>query len=179
MPDIPEGRRRIMRAIRSKDTGPELALRGLLHRSGYRFRLHRRDLPGTPDIVFPSRRAAILMHGCFWHQHRGCPHANIPTTRKCYWLPKLARNKERDLDTAARLEAAGWRHLVIWECELIDPSAVLSKAGAFLGPPGAAMLCSPILGAQREHSPRGGTDRSKNASRGRRAPGEIGGETDA
>ncbi len=135
--EVTTGRRRVMRAIKSKDTGPELALRRLLHRSGYRFRLHRRDLPGTPDIAFPARRAAILMHGCFWHQHSGCCHANVPVTRQSYWLPKLARNRERDVQTSIRLEAAGWRHLVIWECELIDLPAVLRKVRAFLGPPGA------------------------------------------
>jgi DNA mismatch endonuclease Vsr len=138
VPDIPEARRRIMRAIRSRDTGPELIVRKLLHRSGYRFRLHRRDLPGTPDLVFPSRRAAIQVHGCFWHQHVGCPHANIPATRQSYWLPKLGRNKQRDLESAERLVAAGWRYLVIWECELCNPQEVLRSAVAFLGPPTAA-----------------------------------------
>ena len=138
VPDIPEARRRIMRAIRGRDTGPELTLRKLLYRSGYRFRLHRRDLPGTPDLVFPSRRAAIQVHGCFWHQHLGCSHANIPATRQSYWLPKLARNKQRDLESAERLEAAGWRHLVIWECDLCNPQEVLRSAVAFLGPPGSA-----------------------------------------
>lgn len=85
-----------MRAIRKKDTKPELIVRRLLHGMGYRFRLHRRDLPGTPDIVLPRYRAAIQVHGCFWHQHARCCHANLPSSRTSYWLSKLARNVQRD-----------------------------------------------------------------------------------
>lgn len=109
-----------MRAVRKKDTKPELAVRRLLYAMSFRFRLHRRDLPGSPDIVLPRYRAAIFVHGCFWHRHDGCRHANLPRSRPEYWLPKLARNVERDRAALAALEAAGWRVLVLWECELRD-----------------------------------------------------------
>lgn len=133
---VPEGRRRVMQANKSKGTKPELVLRRLLHALGYRFRLHRRILPGTPDLVFPGRRAAIQVHGCFWHQHEGCPKAHLPRTRQDYWFPKLRRNVERDKDSAARLEAMGWRTLTVWECELAHPAAAVARAADFLGPPG-------------------------------------------
>lgn len=174
--NVDAGRRRVMRAIRSKDTGPELALRKLLHHSGYRYRLHRRDLPGTPDTVFPARRAAILIHGCFWHQHSECRHGRVPATRQSYWLPKLARNKERDQQTSMRLEAAGWRHIVIWECELIDLPAVLQKVCAFLGPPGADGVGKPSL--ERQHSPRRNTDGRNNGRRNPRASNKVRDEAD-
>ena len=106
-----------MRGNRGKDTKPELTLRRALHGMGYRFRLHRRDLPGTPDIVLPRHRAAIQVHGCFWHQHLGCDRAHMPKSRQEYWGPKLARNVARDRDNERRLVEAGWRVLVVWECE--------------------------------------------------------------
>ena len=121
-----------MRAIKGRDTGPELALRRMLHAMGYRFRLHRRGLPGRPDLVFPGRRAAILVHGCFWHQHEGCRHARVPRSRPGYWLPKLARNVERDREKLELLEALGWRVLVVWECSLTDREAVAREAASFL-----------------------------------------------
>ena len=114
----PERRSGNMRSIRSKDTAPEMHLRSLLHRLGYRFRLHRPDLPGKPDIVFPSRRKIIFLHGCFWHQHEGCREGRIPDTRRCYWQPKLARTKERDCQTRKALQSAGWHVLTVWECQL-------------------------------------------------------------
>src|SRR5690606_29651257 len=92
----PEARSRNMAAIKSKGMKPELAVRKLLHQLGYRFRLHRHDLPGRPDIVFPGRRAIVQVHGCFWHQHPGCRHARIPGSRQDYWGPKLKRTVERD-----------------------------------------------------------------------------------
>lgn len=110
-------RSRIMRAIAKKNTRPELAVRRTLHALGLRFRLHRSDLPGTPDVVLPRHKMAIQVHGCFWHQHPGCRHAKQPRSRPDYWLPKLARNTERDVQSKAALKAAGWRVLVIWECE--------------------------------------------------------------
>jgi DNA mismatch endonuclease, patch repair protein len=110
-------RSQIMRSITKKNTRPELAVRRALHAMGLRFRLHRRDLPGTPDIVLPRHKIAVLVHGCFWHQHTGCRHAKLPRTRPEYWLPKLARNIERDSKAKAALQAGGWRVLVIWECE--------------------------------------------------------------
>lgn len=127
-----EARSRIMRAIRKKDTGPELAVRRALHRMGYRFRLHRRDLPGSPDIVLPRHGAVILVHGCFWHQHVGCRHGTVPRVRQDYWIPKLTRNVERDAQARAALEALGWRVLVLWECEIGDADALADQLSRFL-----------------------------------------------
>ena len=107
-----------MRAVAQKNTKPELRVRRRLHALGYRFRLHRRDLPGTPDIVLPRHKVVILVHGCFWHQHPGCRRAARPHTRQSYWLPKLDRNVARDAKAVASLKALGWRVLVLWECEL-------------------------------------------------------------
>ena len=120
-------RSRIMRSINKKNTRPELAVRQVLHAMGLRFRLHRRDLPGTPDVVLPRHRAVVLVHGCFWHQHAGCKHAKLPRTRPEYWLPKLARNAERDARSKAALEAAGWRVFVVWECETKDRQALARR----------------------------------------------------
>lgn len=108
-----------MRSIRSKDTAPELTVRSALHRNGYRFRLHRTDLPGKPDIVLPKHKAAVFVHGCFWHQHPDpdCRNAQLPRTNTGYWTPKLARNVKRDRDAAERLRTMGWRVLTVWECE--------------------------------------------------------------
>lgn len=105
-----------MSRIRSKDTQPELAVRKALHRLGFRFRLHRSDLPGKPDIVLPKWKSVILVHGCFWHGHRGCEE-HTPSSNIDYWAPKLARNKERDRQNLKNLRALGWKCLVIWECE--------------------------------------------------------------
>ena len=107
-----------MRRIRNRDTAPEKIVRSILHRRGYRFRLHRKDLPGKPDIVFPSRRKVIFVHGCFWHQHGACPEGRIPSTRLSYWKPKLERNKKRDALNLQRLRTLGWEALEIWECEI-------------------------------------------------------------
>nr|WP_262984958.1 DNA mismatch endonuclease Vsr [Sphingomonas daechungensis] len=95
-----------------------MRVRRLLHRMGFRFRLHRCDLPGKPDVVLPRYRLAILVHGCFWHQHPGCRHARLPRTRQNYWLPKLARTQERDLRNVVELNRLGWRTLTIWECSV-------------------------------------------------------------
>lgn len=121
-----------MRAIAKKNTKPEIRVRQRLHALGYRFRLHRRDLPGTPDIVLPRHRAVIQVHGCFWHQHLGCRHATAPRTRQGYWLPKLERNVARDRASTAALEALGWRVLVLWECELRDDSALDARIRTFI-----------------------------------------------
>lgn len=121
-----------MSAIRGKDTKPEVLLRSLLHRDGYRFRLHRRDLPGTPDIVFPSRRKVVELRGCFWHQHPGCKKCTVPQTRQDYWLPKLARNRERDRANEQAMRELGWNVLVVWECEMRHPEQVVSEVKAFL-----------------------------------------------
>ena len=122
-----------MRAIRSKDMRPELAVRSLVHKLGYRFRLHRKDLPGKPDLVFLSRRKVIFVHGCFWHSHQRCRAAHVPKTNLDYWLPKLMRNQARDAKNIAALSAAGWKSLIIWECELKDTSAALRTVKRFLG----------------------------------------------
>ena len=107
-----------MRRITKTDTKPEFAVRRAAHRLGYRFRLHRRDLPGTPDLVFPRLRKVILVHGCFWHQHVGCRLARQPKSRPDYWLPKLERNRKRDAETQAALRELGWDVLVVWECQV-------------------------------------------------------------
>jgi DNA mismatch endonuclease (patch repair protein) len=124
-----------MARIRSKDTHPELVLRSLIHGLGYRFRLHRKDLPGKPDIVFPGRRKIIFAHGCFWHQHPGCPEGRVPGSRLEYWAPKLTKNQSRDAANQSHLKDEGWDLLVIWECELKDISAVKRKVRDFLGSP--------------------------------------------
>ena len=121
-----------MRAIRSKDMQPELKVRSLAHRLGYRFRLHGKDLPGKPDLVFPSRRKVIFVHGCFWHSH-DCKAAHVPKSNQAYWLPKLERNKTRDEKNIEALRAAGWNALVIWECETCDERGVTKRLRKFLG----------------------------------------------
>ena len=125
-----------MRAIRSKDTTPEMAVRSLVHRLGYRFRLHRQDLPGKPDLVFPARRKVILVHGCFWHAH-GCKTGLVPKSNKDFWLPKLRGNKARDRKTLKALAQQGWDVLVIWQCELKDSHAVGLRVKRFLGRKGS------------------------------------------
>lgn len=107
-----------MAQIRSKDTKPEFAVRSLLHKMGYRFRLHRRDLPGNPDIVMPKYRSVIFVHGCFWHFHKKCRDGKIPATNKKYWSKKLQYNQLRDKTNIKKLRDGGWRVLVIWECEV-------------------------------------------------------------
>lgn len=122
-----------MRAVKGWDTEPEIIVRRLVHRLGYRFRLHRADLPGKPDLVFPGRRAAIFVHGCFWHGH-GCRRgARIPKTNSIYWTAKLTRNAARDARHLIDLERLGWRALVIWECELKDDARITSELLSFLG----------------------------------------------
>ena len=107
-----------MSRIKGRDTAPELKLRSLLHRAGFRFRLHVRDLPGKPDIVLPKYRAAIFVHGCFWHRHKGCRNATKPSTRTEFWQDKFDGNVERDRRNRAALEEAGWTVITVWECEL-------------------------------------------------------------
>lgn len=116
--DIPPHRRALMARIRSKDTMPELRVRRWLHAAGYRFRLHRADLPGRPDIVLPRFRVALFVHGCFWHQHPGCRKAILPKVRTSFWEKKLARNVERDWQNREELARRGWRVEVVWECEI-------------------------------------------------------------
>lgn len=148
MDNVSDDRRRMMSKVRSKDTGPEMTVRKLLHAAGYRYRLHRQDLPGRPDLVFPSRRTVIQVHGCFWHQHPGCRRAHIPKSRQEYWVPKLARNVARDRDNERRLEEMGWRTLVIWECELAEIEVVAQRSKEVLGPPGKREQVGPLPGPE-------------------------------
>lgn len=113
----PISRSENMRRIRSNNTAPELLVRRLLYSLGYRYRLHRKDLPGKPDIVFVGKRKVIFVHGCFWHAH-GCSTGHQPRSNQDYWSPKLARNVERDAHNRARLEALGWKSLIVWECNI-------------------------------------------------------------
>lgn len=122
-----------MRAVRSKDTSAELIVRRILYASGYRYRLHVRELPGCPDIVFPGRKKAIFVHGCFWHGHDCARGARKPKANADYWQSKIEKNKARDGKTAAAFEAAGWRAEIIWECELRDKQSVRSRLIEFVG----------------------------------------------
>ena len=121
-----------MRAIRSKGMKPELAVRSLVHRLGFRFRLHREDLPGKPDLVFGPRRRVIFVHGCFWHRHT-CKAAHDPKSNRGYWAPKLERNRRRDEQNLAALKAAGWLALIVWECETLDETELAKRIRKFLG----------------------------------------------
>lgn len=127
-------RRANMRAIRSKGMKPELKIRRLVHSMGYRYRLHRHDLPGRPDMVFPSRQKIIQINGCFWHQHSdpSCLKAHIPKSNTEYWLPKLEKNKKRDDENLKRLMEMGWKILVIWECELSNNIKIKKIIKSFL-----------------------------------------------
>jgi len=122
-----------MARIKRSDTRPEKIVRSLLHKLGYRFRIQLKGVPGRPDVAFVKRRVAIMVHGCFWHAH-GCPSANLPKTRAEFWEAKFKANKERDLRLQAAAEAAGWRCLVIWECETKDKAALATRLSADLGP---------------------------------------------
>lgn len=119
-----------MRSVRQAHTGPELIVRKILHGLGLRFRLQRRDLPGTPDIVLPKHRTVIFVHGCFWHRHVGCSKATTPKTRVEFWQDKFDRNIERDQIKEQALVASGWRVLTVWECETRQPSTLMNKLRA-------------------------------------------------
>lgn len=121
-----------MQAVRSKDTKPELAVRRLACELGYRYRLHRKDLPGKPDLAFIGRRKAVFVHGCFWHGHDCARGARQPKTNNVYWVEKIARNQARDQVHLATLSARGWRILVIWECELKQLDLMRARLAAFL-----------------------------------------------
>lgn len=114
-------RSEIMGRIVSKDTLPEVRVRSVLHRMGYRFRVHSKDLPGKPDVVLPKWKTVILVHGCFWHGH-DCCEGRIPKSNTGYWVPKLARNKQRDIENAEKLKQLGWNRIVIWECQTGSPA---------------------------------------------------------
>ncbi|MDR3506345.1 MAG: DNA mismatch endonuclease Vsr [Caulobacteraceae bacterium] len=134
----PAKRSAVMARVKGKNTGPELTVRRTLWRLGARYRLHRRDLPGAPDIVLPGRRLVIFVHGCFWHGHDCARGARIPKANRDYWLAKVGRNRARDIENRTRLEALGWRVEVIWECDLKDAAALEARLRALLEPPTSA-----------------------------------------
>lgn len=131
----PDRRSENMRRIKSKGMKPELAVRSLVHRMGYRFRLHGKDLPGKPDLVFRSRKKVIFVHGCFWHLHDDpdCHDGKLPSSRTHYWRPKLERNRVRDAANLKVLESMGWRALIVWECAILKQEQLAAKIARFLG----------------------------------------------
>ena len=132
----PEKRSAVMRRVKGRNTTPELAARKTLTRLGARYRLHRKDLPGNPDIVMPGRRLAIFVHGCFWHGH-DCPRgARVPKQNRDYWLGKVERNRARDIASRTALESQGWWVETIWECEMKDPMALEARLRRVLDHPG-------------------------------------------
>ncbi|HAD08299.1 MAG TPA: very short patch repair endonuclease [Porticoccaceae bacterium] len=128
----PRERSKRMSLIRGSDSAPEMKLRRLVHGMGYRYRLHVKELPGKPDMVFPSRHAVIFMHGCFWHRHKACKLARLPKSRLDFWQPKLEENRKRDLRNQERLKKMGWRMLVVWECQIVDTQRVSNIVKEFL-----------------------------------------------
>ncbi|QIO36952.1 very short patch repair endonuclease [Bradyrhizobium sp. 1(2017)] len=155
----PATRSRMMASIKGKNTAPERAVRRMLHTLGFRFRIHRRDLPGKPDIVLPRHRLAILVHGCFWHRHPGCRFATTPKTNAPFWQAKFQNNIRRDMEALGQLDEAGWRTLVVWECSV--------KADA-QGKSGLPRLLQQAIASQKRHLqipkaiPRRRNTRSKN-----------------
>lgn len=133
--EVDPQRSALMARVRSKDSKAELAVRRQAHLMGYRFRLHRRSLPGTPDLVFPRLNKAIFVHGCFWHRHRGCVRTTSPKTRRALWSAKFEQNVRRDRIKRRQLKALGWDVLVIWECETFDCRKVAKRLDAFLSRP--------------------------------------------
>jgi DNA mismatch endonuclease (patch repair protein) len=129
----PSQRSANMARIRGRDTGPELAVRRIAHNLGYRFRLHRRDLPGTPDLVFPARHKVVFVHGCFWHRHSGCRFAYEPKSNVEFWNAKFAANIARDARVQGELERMGWSVLTIWECDTAKPDLVVEILKEHLG----------------------------------------------
>ena len=132
--DVAPDRRRIMAAIRGRDTKPEMLVRRLLHRLGYRFRVGQRQFGWRPDVLFSARKKAIFIHGCFWHGHQPCSTWRPPKTRSKIWESKLTKNRERDLRTVADFDRQGWATLVLWECELRSVDLVTQRLVEFLGP---------------------------------------------
>lgn len=123
-----------MSRIRSRDTTPERVVRSVLHRMGYRFRLHAKELPGHPDIVLPRHSTVVLVHGCFWHQHPRCRFAYTPKTRRSFWQRKFEENKERDVRARRRLRNLGWRVVTVWECQTEDAKSLAAKLRLLLTP---------------------------------------------
>lgn len=140
MTDIVDSRRRseMMGGIRGRNTAPELAVRRIAHRMGLRFRLHRKDLPGRPDLVLSRYRLVVFVHGCFWHRHEGCRSASMPRSRTAFWKEKFASNVARDARQQIALKALGWRVLVLWECETRQEATVERKLAALIRNEGSA-----------------------------------------
>lgn len=132
MKETPEQRSRIMRAVKGQDTKPELVVRRLAHGMGYRFRLHRKDLPGKPDLVFPRLHKVVFVHGCFWHGHDCARGSRQPKSNADYWHTKITRNRQRDAAHLVALREKGWSAAVFWECELKAPSQVARRLKGFL-----------------------------------------------
>lgn len=128
----PEKRSRIMARVKGSNTRPELLVRSLIHRMGFRFRLHRRDLPGCPDIVLPRHRKVIFIHGCFWHGHEGCHRSARPTSNQDFWEKKLSGNIERDKRNVLELKELGWKVLVVWTCETKETERLIAILSRFL-----------------------------------------------
>ena len=128
----PEKRSRMMAGIKGKNTRPEMLVRRLVHGMGFRYRLHRKDLPGSPDLVLPRLRKVIFVHGCFWHRHPGCGLAYTPKSNTQFWLEKLEANTRRDARALKALDALGWEILVVWECEVSDFPSLSLKLASFL-----------------------------------------------
>ena len=126
-----EKRREIMASVKSRDTKPEKIIRSLVHRMGFRFSLHRSDLPGKPDIVLPRHGKVIFVHGCFWHGHARCRKATMPATNTVFWTEKIAKTKTRDTKAKRQLRRAGWQVLVVWECEIVRTEKLMRKLNQF------------------------------------------------
>ena len=131
-PLTPEQRKKTMQHVKDKDTGPEMTIRRLVHKMGYRYGLHRKDLPGKPDMVFTSRKKIIFIHGCFWHGHNCKSGRKKPRTNENYWVSKIEKNKKRDVINRKKLKEMGWNILVIWECEINDILKIKNKIEQFL-----------------------------------------------
>ena len=138
--NVSDATRKAMQSNKGKNTKPEMLVRRLVHAMGYRYRLHRRDLPGCPDMVFGSKQAVIEIRGCFWHRHPGCRLAYLPKTRRDFWQGKFDRNVERDARNRQALENAGWRMLVVWECETRNVKVLMERLTCFLEPETDATL---------------------------------------
>lgn len=130
----PEQRSQNMSRIKGRNTKPEMIVRSTCHDLGLRYRLHRKDLPGTPDLVFPKHRLCLFVHGCFWHRHAGCKYAYTPKSRLDFWLPKLAKNVERDMKAKRALEVSGWRVSIIWECQTKNRDTLRAEIQKLINP---------------------------------------------
>ena len=128
----PEKRSWMMSKVRSQDTAPEKAVRSVIHHMGFRFRLHQKSLPGSPDIVLARHKKVVFVHGCFWHQHEGCPSATRPKSNQGFWNTKLDENVQRDKSTQSLLDQMGWKCLVVWECDLANYDGLVGKLKMFL-----------------------------------------------